>query len=90
MEKIEFFNRDRSEVWLERTGEETEWWKLRIEPPQLYRYIRLLFEDDGNEIYAVDPPGGPFISIGSKVGLKELEVREIKNTSMGIFLKLRP
>lgn len=30
-------------------------------------YMRIIFTDDGKEIYAVDPPGGPFLCIGYEV-----------------------
>lgn len=87
--KIDFYNRDGYDVWLERIGEDSDWWQLRTNQPSLFNYINLIFEDNNTDsIYAVDPPGGPFISVGSKVGLEEMVVVEIKNTSLGIFSKL--
>lgn len=90
--RIDLYNRDGFNVWIERIGENSDWWQLRTDQPSLFNYTRLIFgDDDTNSIYAVDPPGGPFISIGSKWWCEsdeELEVREIKNTSSGIFLKL--
>jgi hypothetical protein len=88
MEKIEFYNRDGSEVWIEKIGEEG-WWQLRMKPDQLFSYTHLLYEDEGQGIYAVDPPGGPFLSVGTKIGERYM-IEEIKNTSMGIFLRLKP
>ena len=89
--KIDFYNRDGNGVWIEKVGEEG-WWQLRMDQPSLFNYTRLIFEEEDNQgIYAVDLPGGPFISIGTKWRCgsdEELEVREIKNTSLGIFLKL--
>ena len=89
--KIDFYNRDGNGVWLEKVGEEG-WWQLRMAKPSLFNYTRLIFEEEDNQgIYAVDPPGGPFISVGSKWWCgsdEELEVKEIKNTSLGVFLKL--
>lgn len=86
--KIDFYNRDGNVVWIEKVGEEG-WWQLRMDQPSLFNYTRLIFEEEDNQgIYAVDPPGGPFISVGSKVGLEEMVAVEIKNTSLGIFLKL--
>ena len=87
MEKIELYNRDRQKIWLERVGD-GEWWQLRFDQPSLLNYNHFLFEDESSEIYAIDPPGGPYIMIGFKV--EEKIVEEIKNTSMGIFLKLKP
>ena len=52
----------------------------------LLPYVRLLLEDEGEGIYAVDPPGGPFISVGSKA--RSYIIKEIKQTSMGIFLRM--
>jgi hypothetical protein len=86
--RIDFYNRDSQKVWLEQVGE-GEWWQLRLGQPSLFNYTRLLFEDEGDGIYAVDPPGGPFIAVGSVVGLGQMMVMEIKRTSLGIFLKLR-
>ena len=89
--RIDFYNRDGNGIWLEKVGEEG-WWQLRMAQPSLFNYTRLIFEEEDNQgIYAVDPPGGPFISIGSKWWCgsdEELEVKEIRNTSLGVFLKL--
>jgi hypothetical protein len=32
-----------------------------------YPYIRVLFKDNPDDIYAVDPPSGPFIQVGNKL-----------------------
>lgn len=32
-----------------------------------YPYIRVLFKDNFDNIYAVDPPSGPFIQVGNKL-----------------------
>jgi len=86
--KIKFYNRDGSEVWIEKVGEEG-WWQLRMKPNLLFSFTRLLYEEDGQRIYAVDPPGGPFLSVGMKIEERYM-IEEIKNTSMGIFLLLKP
>ena len=88
MEKIKFYNRDGSEVWIEKIGKEG-WWGLRMKPDLLFFYTHLLYEEEGQEIYAVDPPGGPFLSVGMKIEERYI-IEEIKNTSMGIFLRLKP
>jgi hypothetical protein len=31
-------------------------------------YYRYLFSEDGSEYYAVDPSGGPFVSVGTDMG----------------------
>ena len=88
--RIDFYNRDGNGIWLEKVGEEG-WWQLRMAQPSLFNYTRLIFEEEDNQrIYAVDPPGGPFISIGSEVGIGgPYIVGEIRNTSLGIFLRLK-
>ena len=85
--EIKLYNRDGSEVWLEDVGN-NGWWQLRMKPNQLFSYTRLLYEEEGQGIYAVDLPGGPFLSVCTEV--KEYKITEIKNTSMGIFLHLKP
>lgn len=32
-----------------------------------YPYIRVLIKDNPDNIYAVDPPSGPFIQVGNKL-----------------------
>ena len=86
--RIDFYNRDGNEIWLEKVGEKG-WWQLRMAQPSLFNYTRLIFEEE-EEIYAVAPPGGPFISVGSEVGIGgPYIVGEIRNTSLGIFLQLK-
>lgn len=85
MERIELWNRDYQKIWMEEVLD--EWWKLKSKEPYILEYIRILTEDDG-QIYAVDPPGGPFISVGHEI--EGYKVIEIKNTSLGIFVRLKP
>ena len=86
--RINFHNREGNEIWLEQVGE-NGWSQLRMDPPSLFNYTRLIFEEEDNQgIYAVDPPGGPFISVESKIYNKDLKVKEIRRTSLGIFIRL--
>ena len=55
-------------------------WKLSIPPKNSYRII-----GEENNIRAVDPPGGPFIAIGSKIENKI--VVNISNDGLLITLK---
>lgn len=89
--RIDFYNRDGNGIWLEKVGENSDWWQLRMDKPSLFNYTRLIFEEEDNQgIYAVDPPGGPFIYVGSEVGIGgPYIVGEIRNTSLGIFLLLK-
>ena len=83
--RIDFYNRDGNEVWLEEVGDQG-WWQLRLSQPCLFE----LYEDEGEGIYAVDPPGGPFIHVGEVIGPNDtLIITKIKNTSLGIFLLLK-
>ena len=84
--RLDFYNRDWEKIWLENVGDEG-WWQLRLGRTSLFNYINITFNDD-NTIYAIDPPGGPFIAVGDRIGMTNLRVMEIKRTSVGIFLRL--
>ena len=68
--KIKLFNRDGADLWLERVREiepNISEWKLMVDKKHDYclKYLRVI----GNyptEIDAVDPSGGPFISVGNE------------------------
>ena len=68
MTKIKLYNRDGADLWLENTGEQAAEniaiWKLCVDDKHKYclEYIRFI----GNypsEIEAIDPSGGPMISV---------------------------
>lgn len=84
--KIWFNNRDRNLVEAVRVGEEN-WWQLRINNSNKLTCSTIGFEDDGT-IFSVDPPGGPFLCIGTKTGAGV--IKEIKNTSLGIYILIEP
>jgi hypothetical protein len=44
----------------------------------------LLFNENPNDVYAIDPSGGPFLSIGYKLKLENitLELIEIDNLTL--------
>ena len=67
-DKIKLYNRDGADLWLENTGEQIAEniakWKLNVDDKHKYclEYIRFI----GNypsEIEAIDPSGGPMISV---------------------------
>ena len=69
MTKIKLYNRDGADLWLENTGEQAAEniaiWKLNVDSKHKYclKYIRVI----GNypyEIEAIDPSGGPMLSVG--------------------------
>ncbi len=60
--KIQLYNRDGLDIWLENI--EDDFWELKTKDKEYFSYLRLIYEDDKNDIFAVDPPGGPFLHIG--------------------------
>ena len=59
--KIILYNRDRANLWLEK--EDSDIWKLKVDQNHEYvlEYMRVIGYP---EIEAIDPSGGPFISVG--------------------------
>ena len=59
--KIILYNRDRANLWLEK--EDSDIWKLNVDKNHTYvlKYMRVIGYP---EIEAIDPSGGPFISVG--------------------------
>lgn len=78
METIKLPNRYGLSILLEHIKDND--WKLSIPPKNPYRII-----GEENNIRAVDPPGGPFIAIGSKIENKI--VVNISNDGLLITLK---
>ena len=85
MNKIKLDNRYNVNIWLEHIDKDL--WELKSQKPEDLQYMRIIFEDDNKSVYAVDPSGGPFLSIGTIVGFEEKYiVKEIfKN---GFILRL--
>lgn len=50
-------------------------------------YSCRIIYNDNNTIYAIDPSGGPYLAIGSKVNNKV--ITDFKDTNDGIILTLR-
>jgi len=62
MKKIKLNNRYNSNIWLENI--QNNYWKLNAEDQSDLAYIRCIYNDDQlTSIYAIDPPGGPFLHI---------------------------
>jgi hypothetical protein len=74
MNKIKLDNRYNANIWIEHIDEDL--WQLKAEHPEDLRYMRLIYEDDNKTIYAVDPSGGPFLSLGTIVGFEEKYIIE--------------
>ena len=85
MNKIKLDNRYNANIWLEHIDKDL--WELKSQKPEDLQYMRIIFEDDNKSVYAVDPSGGPFLSIGTIVGFEDKYiVKEIfKN---GFILRL--
>lgn len=69
MNKIKLDNRYNANIWLEHIDKDL--WELKSQKPEDLQYMRIIFEDDNKSVYAVDPSGGPFLSIGTIVGIEE-------------------
>ena len=89
MKKIKLFNRDGANLWLEKTSKEIEpnifEWNLKIDNKHQYclEYMRII----GNypkEIEAVDPSGGPMISLSDEFEGKYKIVNIINSTTFWI------
>lgn len=85
MNKIKLDNRYNANIWLEHIDKDL--WELKSQKPEDLQYMRIIFEDDNKSVYAIDPSGGPFLSINTIVGFEEKYiVKEIfKN---GFILRL--
>ena len=68
MKKIKLDNRYNANIWLEHIDEDL--WQLKSESPEDLQYMRLIYEED-KSIFAIDPSGGPFLSLGTIVGFEE-------------------
>jgi hypothetical protein len=70
MKKIKLYNRDGANLFLENTGEEVaeniSKWKLCVDRKHEYclHYMRII-GNYPNEIEAIDPSGGPMLSVGN-------------------------
>ena len=85
MNKIKLYNRDGADLWLENTGEQAAEniaiWKLNVDSKHKYclEYIRVI-GNYPNEIEAIDPSGGPMLSVGD-VFENKYEIVKINSTN---------
>lgn len=82
MNKIKLDNRDGVNLYLVNKG---DYWKL--EGPELYTsYLRIIGYPDS--IKAIDPPGGPFMSIGDvHSGKKIMDFKWEEGVGVKIYLE---
>lgn len=67
MDKIKLYNRDGADLYLINKG---DYWQL--DGPELYASYLRIIGDSPNSIQAIDPPGGPFISVGDVYSGKKI------------------
>lgn len=88
-DKIKLFNRDGADLWLEKIkpiSNHISEWRLYVDTKHLYclNYLRCI-GDYPNNLEAVDPSGGPMISVGDKFMNKYKIVRIINPTTFEIW-----
>ena len=67
---IKLYNRYKEHNYLKHV--EGDKWELVLGNKNNWNYVRVIRQEgeheiDDNNLYAVDPPGGPFISVGSEI-----------------------
>lgn len=83
--EIPLFNRYRSKVYLEH--KEGNVYYLRGDEKALMA-VGVTFNDNPNDITAVDPSGGPYISVGLEI-IKDYIVESIESTKEGFKIKFK-
>ena len=74
-------NRDGAKIWIDDNH------ILQSNKPYVLKYARLIYNPDMKYIEAVDPSGGPMISLGSTIkNYKITAIVELKNGSIKLNL----
>lgn len=86
MKKIELFNRDGANLWLEEIGgadNNTSWWILKVDKKHKYclEYMRVVFDKYPSKIMGTDPAGGPMLSLGDKLENGKYEIVDFLNST---------
>ena len=84
--KIELFNRDGANLWLEKIeniDNNTSWWILKVDKKHSYclEYMRIIFKKYPSEIEGIDPSGGPMLSLGNKLENNKYEIIDFLNST---------
>ena len=93
MKKIKLYNRDGADLQLECTNKEVEpnifIWKLTVDPKHSYvlKYYRAIGNYPDN-IEAIDPSGGPFISLADEFENGKYKIVKI-NSAKSIWISER-
>lgn len=85
--KINLFNRDGAKLILNKTDKEVApevyVWELIVDFKHEYvlKYCRYIFDENNrSNICAIDPSGGPFLSVGDKFGKYQIvKINSVKN-----------
>ena len=72
-ERIDLYNRYKANIWLQHIDEDL--WKLSSSNPEDLQYMRVIYNEDNKGIFAIDPSGGPFLSVGSQI--EQYTIKEI-------------
>lgn len=66
--EIKLFNRDGADLRL--VSEDEQLWQFQVDDKHKYvlEYMRMGLESDNKTINMMDPSGGPYLTIGSKIG----------------------
>ena len=83
--KIPLFNRYGSELYLEH--KENNIYYLRGDEEALMA-VGVIFDGNPDSITAVDPSGGPYISVGSEI-IKGYIIESIESTKEGFKIKFK-
>lgn len=84
MKVIKLYNRYNANIWLEYIGKNL--WSLKSENKEDLDYMRFIYNDD-NSIYAIDPSGGPFLSI-NRILTYDNKNLKIKSISRQLIFEL--
>ena len=68
MKVIKLYNRDGADLRL--ISEDEKLWKFKVDKKHAYifEYMRYGLEKDNKTINMMDPSGGPYLTIGSRIG----------------------
>lgn len=68
MKEIKLYNRDGADLLL--ISEDDKLWRFKVDTKHKYifEFMRYGLEEDNKTINMIDPSGGPYLTIGSKIG----------------------
>lgn len=82
---IHLYNRDEANIYIEKTNKKISdniyMWELKVDPPHSYCLEFMGVITNGSIIEAVDPIGGPFISINDTFENNKYQIIKIINAT---------